>query len=86
MNFLQDDYYRDAAREFDEVERQHPYSVWATKAQLMAAYAYYQSNRYDDAIIALDRFTQLHPANHSNATTMTHLEPPSKVRFNVKLC
>ena len=30
MNFLQDDYYRDAAREFDEVERQHPYSVWAT--------------------------------------------------------
>jgi outer membrane protein assembly factor BamD len=63
MNFLQDDYYRDAAREFDEVERQHPYSVWATKAQLMAAYAYYQSNRYDDAIIALDRFTQLHPAN-----------------------
>lgn len=63
MNFLQENYYKDAAREFDEVERQHPYSVWATKAQLMAAYAYYQSNRYDDAIIALDRFTQLHPAN-----------------------
>lgn len=63
MSRLQDEYYRDAAKEFDEVERQHPYSVWATKAQLMAAYSYYQSNRYDDAIIALDRFTQLHPAN-----------------------
>jgi len=67
MNSLNEEYYKDAAREFDEVERQHPYSVWATKAQLMAAYAYYQSNRYDDAIIALDRFTQLHPANRDVA-------------------
>ena len=63
MDLLQNTQYRDAAQQFDEVERQHPYSVWATKAQLMAAYSYYQSNRYDDAIIALDRFTQLHPAN-----------------------
>jgi outer membrane protein assembly factor BamD len=67
MNLMLDERYRDAAREFDEVERQHPYSVWATKAQLMAAYSYYQSNRYDDAIIALDRFTQLHPANRDVA-------------------
>ncbi|MBO6521306.1 MAG: outer membrane protein assembly factor BamD [Rhodospirillales bacterium] len=67
MNRMQDEYYRDAAKEFDEVERQHPYSIWATKAQLMAAYSYYQSNRYDDAIIALDRFTQLHPANRDVA-------------------
>lgn len=63
MELLQNTDYKRAAKEFDEVERQHPYSVWATKAQLMAAYAYYQSNRYDDAIIALDRFTQLHPAH-----------------------
>ncbi len=67
MNLMQDGYYKRAASEFDEVERQHPYSVWATKAQLMAAYSYYQSNRYDDAIIALDRFTQLHPANRDVA-------------------
>ena len=31
--------YRIAAAAFDEVERQHPYSVWARSAQLMAAYA-----------------------------------------------
>ncbi len=67
MTLMQDERFREAAREFDEVERQHPYSVWATKAQLMAAYSYYQSNRYDDAIIALDRFTQLHPANRDVA-------------------
>ena len=56
-----------AAILFDEVERQHPYSAWATKAQLMAAYSYYMSNRYDDAIVALDRFIQLHPSNRDIA-------------------
>lgn len=67
MDLLKNTDFKRAAAEFDEVERQHPYSVWATKAQLMAAYAYYQSNRYDDAIIALDRFTQLHPAHRDVA-------------------
>jgi outer membrane protein assembly factor BamD len=52
-----------AAAAFSEVDRQHPYSVWATKAQLMAAYSHYQNNDYDDAIIALDRFIQIHPSN-----------------------
>ena len=55
--------FNESARLFDEVERQHPYSVWASKAQLMAAYAYYENNAYDDAIVALDRFIQLHPGN-----------------------
>ncbi len=63
MNQLGQRNYVAAAKAFDEVERQHPYSVWATKAQLMAAFAYYQKNRYDEAIIALDRFIQLHPGN-----------------------
>jgi outer membrane protein assembly factor BamD len=57
----------EAARLFDEVERQHPYSVWAAKAQLMAAHANYQANRYDEAINALDRFIQLHPGNRDIA-------------------
>ena len=55
--------FRTSTTKFEEVERQHPYSVWSTKAQLMAAYAYYQANRYDEGIVALDRFIQLHPAN-----------------------
>ena len=53
----------EAARLFDEVERQHPYSTWAAKAQLMAAFANYQDNKYDEAINALDRFIQLHPGH-----------------------
>ena len=55
--------YKGASKGFEEVDRQHPYSVWATKAQIMAAFSYYQSNKYDEAIIALDRFIQLHPGH-----------------------
>ena len=52
-----------AAQRFDEVERQHPYSVWATKAQLMGAYARYQADEYDEALTALQRYIELHPGN-----------------------
>lgn len=52
---------------FEEVDRQHPYSVWATKAQLMAAYVNYRAGLYDEAIIALDRFIELHPGNRDIA-------------------
>jgi outer membrane protein assembly factor BamD len=52
---------------FDRVERDHPYSAWATNAKLMAAYADYQRNRYPEAIGALDRFIQLHPAHRDIA-------------------
>lgn len=66
-DLLLDRKYIDAAKEFDEVERQHPYSVWATKSQLMAAYSQYQASKYDDAIITLDRFIQLNPSNRDVA-------------------
>jgi outer membrane protein assembly factor BamD len=59
--------YREAARQFDEVERQHPYSTWATKAQIMAAFSNYQANQYDEAVIGLDRFIRLHPGNRDIA-------------------
>lgn len=55
--------FKKAAPLFDEVERQHPYSVWATQAQLMAAYSLYQANKYTEAVNALDRFIQLNPSN-----------------------
>jgi outer membrane protein assembly factor BamD len=59
--------FKEAARLFDEVERQHPYSQWATRAQLMSAFAHYEALQYDDAIIALDRFIQLHPGSEDIA-------------------
>jgi len=67
VNSLEANNYKEAAATFDEVERQHPYSVWAVKAQLMAAYANYLANKYDDAIIGIDRFIRLHPGNEDIA-------------------
>lgn len=55
--------YETAAEGFDFVERQYPYSVWATKAQLMAIFAYYMTNDYDLAIGAAERFIRLHPGS-----------------------
>ncbi len=63
MNLMLSGQYRQAATAFDEVERQHPYAVWATKAQLMAAYSNYQANQYDEAVLAARRFIELHPGN-----------------------
>lgn len=60
---LEEEGYQEATRLFEEVERQHPYSKWATKAQLMAAYSSYLDQRYDEAVISLDRFIELHPGN-----------------------
>ena len=67
MDNLHAGWYETAAEQFDEVERQYPYSAWATKSQLMAAYSQYLENRYDEAIIALDRFIELHPGNRDVA-------------------
>jgi outer membrane protein assembly factor BamD len=67
MDFLAEEKFKEAATHFNEVERQHPYSVWATKSQLMAAYAHYRNRNYDDALNALDRFIQLHPGNRDAA-------------------
>jgi len=67
VDLLEEDEYAAAAMAFDEVERQHPYSQWATRAQLMAAYAHYEADEYDEAIIAADRFIQLHPGHRDVA-------------------
>ena len=55
--------YADAAKAFDEVERQHPYSVWARRAQLMSAFSYYMAKDYTDAISSANRFLTIHPGN-----------------------
>jgi outer membrane protein assembly factor BamD len=55
--------YEQAAKLFDEVERQHPYSVWARRAQLMSAFNYYLARKYTDAISSAQRFLTIHPGN-----------------------
>ena len=63
MDLMLSNSFAAAALAFDEVERQHPYSIWATKAQIMAAYTYYQDSQYDEAILAARRFIELHPGH-----------------------
>ena len=55
--------YEESALLFDEVERQHPYSEWARRAQLMSAFSYYASAKYPEAIASAQRFLSIHPGN-----------------------
>ncbi|MBV7266882.1 outer membrane protein assembly factor BamD [Erythrobacter ani] len=52
-----------AAALFDEVERQHPYSPWARRAQLMSAFSYYIARDYNKSIQNAQRFLSIHPGN-----------------------
>src|SRR5436309_3530233 len=67
MDALAEENYAIAAKTFDQVESQHPYSAWATKSQLMQIYSFYEDGKYDDAVIAADRFIQLHPGHRDVA-------------------
>jgi outer membrane protein assembly factor BamD len=55
--------WENAAKQFAEVERQHPYSVWARRASLMSAFCYYQANKYTEAVGAADQYISLHPGS-----------------------
>jgi outer membrane protein assembly factor BamD len=57
----------EAAKQFNEVDRQHPYSVWARRAMLMSAFSSYQANKYGDAVATADQYISLHPGSHEVA-------------------
>lgn len=57
--------YKEAIKTFEEVERQHPYSQWATNSQVMSAYSSYEMEDYDSAVSTLERFVKLYPDNES---------------------
>ena len=67
QKYLDQGQYQIAAVAFDEVERQHPYSIWARRAQLMTSYSHYMANDYDEAILSAGRFLSLHPGNKDAA-------------------
>jgi outer membrane protein assembly factor BamD len=58
---------KDAAKKFEEVDRQHPYSEWARKSLIMSAYAYYEAREYSDSITAARRYITLHPGSQDTA-------------------
>ncbi|MCA3560412.1 MAG: outer membrane protein assembly factor BamD [Aestuariivirga sp.] len=52
---------KSALKQFGEVERQYPYSSYATQAILMQAYIAYKLAKWDDAVNAANRYITLHP-------------------------
>ena len=58
---------KNAAKKFEEVDRQHPYSEWARKSLIMSAYAYYESAQYEDCINSARRYVTLHPGSSDAA-------------------
>jgi outer membrane protein assembly factor BamD len=55
--------FKEAAKKFEEVDRQHPYSDWARKSLIMSAYAYYEGQDYEETINAARRYVTLHPGS-----------------------
>lgn len=77
--------YRSAVKKFAEVERQHPYSKWATKSIIMQAYAQYERSAHPESIAASERFLQLHPGHQDAAyaqylIALNHYEQINDVR------
>lgn len=63
MNRLQAKEWKLAKKAFEEVERQHPYSSWAKRAQVLNAYAAYENMDYEEAIAILERFVRIYPGD-----------------------
>ncbi|MEM7635239.1 MAG: outer membrane protein assembly factor BamD [Pseudomonadota bacterium] len=77
--------FRSAVKKFTEVERQHPYSKWATKSILMQSYAQYRRSAHPESIAAAKRFIQLHPGHQDAAyaqylIALNHYEQINDVR------
>ncbi len=65
MSYLKKKEFTEAVEQFTELEIQHPYSKWATKGQLMAGFAHYKANEYEEAILTLSKFIELNPTHQS---------------------
>ena len=56
-----------AAELFIEVERLHPYSTWAERALIMAAFSYHENGDYESARVAAQRYLDFYPGNEDAA-------------------
>src|SRR6185295_18232097 len=57
----------EAAKKFDAVDRQHPYSEFARKSMVMGAFADYRAGHYDEAIGSAKRYLTLYPSTDDAA-------------------
>ena len=59
--------YSAAAKKFEDVDRLHPYSPYARRSIVMAAYANYKNGKYTEAIAGGKRYSTLHPGTKEAA-------------------
>jgi len=55
--------YMTAVETLEKLERQHPYSEFNEKAKLMEVYANYRIGKFEEAILAADRYMALYPGS-----------------------
>lgn len=87
---LDEGLYRTAAIQFDDIERLYPFSVWAKRAMLMSAFSYYENEDYERALIGLERFIRLYPADERTdyayyLKAMCYYEQISDIRRDQKM-
>lgn len=66
-SYLNKGSYSEAAKRFEDLDRDHPYAPEARRAMVMAAYAYYKAGKYPEAIVAAKRYTVMHPGTKDAA-------------------
>ena len=59
--------YDEAAKRFEELDRDHPYAPEARRAIVMAAYAYYKGGKLPEAVASAERYSALHPGTKDAA-------------------
>ncbi|HRD77541.1 MAG TPA: outer membrane protein assembly factor BamD [Hyphomicrobiaceae bacterium] len=82
----------DAAKKFEDLDRDHPYAPEARRAIVMAAFAYYKAAKFPDAISAARRYTTMHPgtkeaalAHHIIASAhFDEIQVPSRDQTNTR--
>lgn len=72
MDQLQNKKYQSAIHNFSELSRQYPYSGWATKGEIMTAYAQLLKGDYDESLSTIERFIKMHPG-HEDLAYMYYL-------------
>ncbi len=90
MKYLKMREYEKSVEIFSELEIVHPYSSYSTKSQLMAGFAQYLDNKYEEAILTLSKFVELNPDHQSVPYAMylraySYFERIPDVRFEQKI-
>jgi len=63
LTLMQNGKLKAAAKQFEQVDQQHPYTEWARKALIMTAFTNYRLSNYDDAVTASRRYISLYPSS-----------------------